>query len=84
MSDPMEQLISDALNKRGIRYTGETHSDNKSLDFYLPEMGVHIEVKQFHTPRVAEQMGRVSDVIVAQGRGAVEQLAAWIEDGDKR
>lgn len=76
--DPMEQLIAEALNKVGARYTSDNGGTNPSgLDFRLA-CGIEIEVKRFHTPRVAEQMSRAENVIVAQGEGAVRFLAFLI------
>ncbi len=75
MSDPMERLIAEALTRAGIAFT----TDNEArLDFYLPDADVHIEVKQFHADRIAEQMSRAPNVIAVQGRGAVEWLAGII------
>jgi hypothetical protein len=77
--DPMERMIAKALITAGIRYLSDHGGTNPSrLDFALPEWGVEIEVKRLHTPRVAEQMGRASDVIVAQGEHATAFLARAI------
>lgn len=78
--DPMELIIRAALEREGFRWSDERSKQNKGLDFYLPDYGIHIEVKQFHTDRVSEQMSRSSNVIVAQGRDAVEFLAALLCD----
>lgn len=78
MTDPMERMIADALDVAENVYS--TDSDNPAhLDFYLPVSDVHIEVKQFHSPRIAEQMSRAENVIVAQGEKAVALLAALIK-----
>lgn len=78
MSDPMEQLIADALDYHGIEYVREQDPRAYKLDFYLPLQDVHIEVKRFHADRIAEQMSRVPNVIVAQGIEAVTVLANLI------
>lgn len=77
MSDPMEQLIEDALNAGSFRYVkeGSVKGSGQTLDFFLPDLGIYIEVKQFHSPRIADQMARAPNVIAAQGRPAVEMLA---------
>ncbi len=80
MPDPMEELIKDALRSRDLTFVEEDDLRGEGLDFYLPDFGVHIEVKQFHTPRVADQMARAPNVIVAQGRIAVELLARLIKE----
>ncbi len=72
MTDPMERQIADALTRAGIAFTTDHEA---RLDFYLPDANVHIEVKQFHSDRIAEQMARAPNVIAVQGRGAVEWLA---------
>lgn len=72
--DPMEAMIAYALDAAKIPYTREMNG----LDFYLPTFDVYIEVKQFHSTRIADQMGRVDNVIAAQGRGAVSLLCGLI------
>lgn len=82
MTDPMEDMIRSALDECNITYTedGKLGGEiNKALDFYLTDFSVHIEVKQFHSPRIANQMARVDNVIVAQGRVAVELLADMLK-----
>jgi hypothetical protein len=76
-SDPMEQMIEAALIGAGIDYLIDG-DEGQSLDFLLPAYGVHIEVKRFHSARIAEQMARAPNVIAAQGKDAVELLAALI------
>lgn len=80
MTDPMEKMIRDALDTRGIAYREGGRNDAR-LDFYLPDADLYIEVKQFHTDRIAEQMSRAENVIVAQGRNAVAALARMIIKG---
>jgi hypothetical protein len=74
----MECIIADALDSVGASYSTDAGGGNPSgLDFRLAS-GIEIEVKQFHTPRVAEQMSRAENVIVAQGELAVRFLAFLI------
>jgi hypothetical protein len=76
--DPLEQIIADALDSVGASYTTDMGGGNPSnLDFRLAS-GIEIEVKRFHTPRVADQMSRAENVIVAQGEQAVRFLAFLI------
>lgn len=79
-TDPMERLIEAALIDAGIRYEAEGDHDREGplLDFYLPDHDIAIEVKRMHSPRIATQMARAPNVIVAQGRVAVEALAEMI------
>lgn len=76
--DPMERIIEAALLEAGIAF--EMDQGGKSahrLDFELAN-GVAIEVKRFHSPRAIEQLGRVENVILAQGEAAVRLVADWI------
>lgn len=70
----MERLIEHALIAVDEPYKVERHND-AGLDFYLSKRDIYIEVKQFHSPRISEQMSRAPNVIVAQGRPAVQMLA---------
>lgn len=84
-TDPMERIIEAALIDAGIVYTIESDSRNPhKLDFDLPVLGIAIEVKRFHSPRIADQMARAPNVIVAQGEAAVLALAAMIRNGGLR
>lgn len=78
--DPMEAIIAHALDSAGEPYVTDLGGGNPTnLDFALTERRVEIEVKRFHTPRIAEQMSRADNVIVAQGEVAVRYLAELIE-----
>lgn len=78
MADPMERLIHDALVDADLDFSTDYGGGNPSrLDFRLSN-GVEIEVKRFYSPRIADQMDRADNVIVAQGEQAVKLLAAWI------
>jgi len=80
--DKFEQMISDALRARGIKFTTDLGGGNPTnLDFNLVDYGVEIEVKQFHTPRIADQMSRAENVICAQGKDAIVFLARCIANG---
>jgi len=84
-TDPMERLVERALQRAGILYEPDRDGRNPvGLDFYLPDHDVHIEVKRMHTGRVAEQMSRAPNVIVAQGEAGVRFLAQAIEAMGKR
>lgn len=73
ISDPLEQRVAHALDAVGTRYHHESEGKEltNGLDFYLPDDLVHIEVKRFSTPRTAEQIKDVTNVILLQGVGAV-------------
>ena len=75
MDDPIEKIIADALDVCGVKYDTDFGGGNPSgLDFRLSN-GVQIEVKRFHSPRIAEQMARSPDVIALQGERAVRFFA---------
>jgi hypothetical protein len=78
-TDPMERIIEAALLRAGYDYSVEGE-EGQTLDFYVPKLGCFIEVKRFHSDRIARQMANVPNIIVAQGRHAVEMLAALIGD----
>lgn len=77
--DPIEKIVADALDARGIAYTTDGNGETHGLDFRLDGIDVYVECKQFHTPRTSEQMSRVSDVIVIQGRRAAEMFAEMLK-----
>ena len=70
--DPMERCVEKALVKAGINFVGENDPRANNLDFYLPDFDLHIEVKQFHSPRISGQMAKVPNILVLQGLGAAE------------
>lgn len=81
ITDPIEAIIAAALCKAGISYLHETDmnaEDSLGLDFYLPEMDVYIEVKQFHSARISRQMAQAPNVIAIQGRDAAHVFADLI------
>lgn len=81
-TDPMERIIEQALLDVGLRYvTDQGGGSPHNLDFHLIDHDVAIEVKQFHSDRIGAQLARTPNVIVAQGRGAVELLARAIRGG---
>lgn len=76
--DPIERIIADALDARGITYLRDGTADTNGLDFQLCASGIYIECKAYHTDRTSEQMSRVENVIVIQGRHAAETFAKMI------
>jgi hypothetical protein len=78
MNDPVERIIADALDSQRIRYVRDGEGETKALDFYLPDFDVYLEVKRFHTRRIAEQTSRVENVIVVQGIKAAQFFAGCL------
>ena len=71
-ADPLEQMLAHALQKSGIVFIRDRNGENPSgLDFLLPNLGIEIEVKRFHSDRIGEQMSRAENVIALQGEVAV-------------
>lgn len=69
-TDPLEQQIEGALIAAGIRYEAD-YRNAANLDFYLPDFDVYLEVKRFHSDRIAGQMARAPNVIAIQGLDSV-------------
>jgi hypothetical protein len=74
LSDPVEKIVAEALDAGGYQFVTGDDPRAMGLDFYLTELNLHIEVKQFHSDRIAEQTARVDNVIVVQGRHAAGVL----------
>lgn len=83
-TDPIEDIVRSGLDAAGINYVDENDPRSKGLDFYLPDYLTHIECKQFHTERTAEQMSRSDNVIVIQGRKAAEFFALRVIDFEEQ
>lgn len=72
-TDPMERMVEDALLEAGVAFEPNRDGGGRyNLDFYLPEYEVAIEVKRFHSDRIAEQMSRAPNVIALQGEEAIQ------------
>ena len=78
--DPIERIVREALEHAGHAYERdkEVESGSRSIDFYLPETDLWIEVCQFYTPRKIAQLSHLPDVVLIQGRGAAEAFARLI------
>jgi len=72
ITDPVEIVIANALSSRGIDFIHDSQGGTRNLDFYLPDSGVYIECKRFHSDRITEQMVRVDNIIAIQGMAAAE------------
>lgn len=80
---PIEEEMEQFLIERGLRYTrpDRDKDDPANLDFFLPDLQLYIEVKQFHTDRINNQIARAPEarsVIVLVGRNSVEALRALL------
>lgn len=70
-SDHLERMLGDTLTELNIPFIHESQGNGSRLDFYLPRSKVYIEVKQFHSDRVLNQLKSKDNIILLQGRGAV-------------
>ncbi len=63
----LEKQMTDVLESNGIAFTRpeRDQSDPAGLDFYLTDFKLYIEIKQFHTPRIAAQLAKVPEKITA-------------------
>lgn len=82
--DPLESAVETFLRARKIKFSRpeQDSTDRANLDFYLPDFNLYIEVKQYHTPRIAEQLSRVPEhrnVMVLVGRQSFSQLVRLFE-----
>lgn len=75
--DPVEALVAQALTDAGIGFVSDVNNPSR-LDFRL-ENGIEIEVKRFHSPRIAEQMARAENVIAIQGMEAAQFFADLLQ-----
>lgn len=77
-ADELERQVAEALDEAGITYLHESEGGTNGLDFYLPKKGVYIEVKKFYSERVLNQMKQADNVIVLQGKEAVNFFTQFI------
>ncbi|MRL69856.1 hypothetical protein, partial [Brevundimonas sp. SPF441] len=75
LTDPMERMVAEAFEAAGIGFKTNTAS---GLDFAIDGAPVFVEVKQFHTPRIAGQMARVDNVVAIQGRQAMSWFSSLV------
>jgi len=80
ITDPIELSVARGLEQARIEYISPCPETN--LDFLLVESGVRVEVKQFHSDRISEQMSRAENVIVIQGKKDAELFTLLI-NGEK-
>ena len=83
MTDPLEKAMAALLDEAGIPYVRPeiVRSDPTTLDFYLPTIDLYVELKQWHSPRLADQIAKVpvaSDVMILIGRNSVDRLKKLI------
>ena len=83
MTCPLEKKFVSLLEESGIAYTRPENDarDPTNLDFHLTDFNIYVEVKQFHTPRIADQLERVperSSALVLVGPKSVEAFVSLV------
>lgn len=71
-ADHLEEALANFLTSKGVSFIHESQNKDQVLDFYLPGHGVYIEVKQYHAERVAKQLAAQEEVILIQGKKALD------------
>ena len=74
---PMESVIGNALIAGDYEFLDGSQTP-EGLDFYLVKEDVFIEVKQFYSERIHEQISRSKNVIVIQGVKAAKLFAEFL------
>ena len=79
MTCSVEKHMIELLHKHAIDFTRpeRDQDDPTTLDFYLPAFRCDVEVKQFHTKRITDQLARVPErttAIVLIGPTAVRDF----------
>ncbi|MGJ1366298.1 hypothetical protein [Sphingobacterium spiritivorum] len=82
-SDFLEQSVADCLKELDIKFIHESQNNGSNLDFYLPDFDVYIEVKQFHTERIGNQLSTKDNVIVFQGKKTIQFLKLLVKKNEK-
>ena len=80
MKDPVEKVIADGLTELGIEFEDNKDIENSSIDFYLPDFDLWIEVCQFYTPRKIKQLSCLDDVILIQGLPAAKAFIKLLQN----
>lgn len=87
ITDPIERIIADALTMAGIAFVHESQAivwpefpkgPRRGLDFWLPDDGLFIECKAYHSDRIARQTTYAENIIVIQGKRAAQAFARLI------
>jgi hypothetical protein len=91
MSNPVEKTFERFCEKYDIAFarTERNRSSRSTLDFHLTDYNLSVEVKQFSSDRIHEQITRSGEtsVMVLIGVGAVlalERLVGDLEAGEER
>ena len=84
MTDPLEKRFIIMLEEAGLEYTRPEHDrrDPATLDFYIRDFGLYVEVKQFFTPRLSGQLAKVpvgASIMVLIGPRSVDAFERLVK-----
>jgi hypothetical protein len=79
-ADHLEKQLANSLYEANIDFVHESESEVIDLDLFLPGSQVYIEVKQYHTPRIAAQTERHENIIVLQGKESVNYFCSLLNN----
>jgi hypothetical protein len=79
ITDPVEKVIADVLDKKKIKYLHELDNKGPAIDFYLPEYNLYVECKRYYTERSALQLKANDNIILIQGLDAAKSFALMLE-----
>ncbi len=84
--DPVEVHVADTLTQADLAYDKDARicGDGRHLDFYLPALGLYIEVTRFHTRRKIKQLRDMENVILIQGMDAAEAFRKLLLNSQRR
>ena len=73
-SDHLELAVAEILERHNIEFVHESQNNGSNIDFYLPDYDVYIEVKQYHSDRVINQLNKRDNIILIQGIGSIKMI----------
>lgn len=71
-ADHLEEMVGRALFDAGIKFIHDSQGGGQRLDFFLPKHDIYIEIKQYHSDRISEQLMLRNNIIVLQGINSVK------------
>jgi hypothetical protein len=86
MTQPMEKHFAELLTAAGVDFIRPENlspdEDETTLDYYLPAFDLYVELKAYHSPRIATQLARVprrANALVLMGPHSVAAFARLVE-----
>jgi hypothetical protein len=70
ITDPVEKIVAQALDQRGIPFIHESEEPTQRLDFWIPEFAIYVECKAFSTPRTSKQIEDRAVILIQTTRAA--------------